>query len=156
VLLKYPRLQGRELDKFQLSVANADEQTLSRFKSFEVNQVHECLTFLNSLFLPYWGAPHHKLQKCLLVALILQGRLAVISKKADTLTTAFMRNSDIVKVAKGLVVTVCNQWSDAEQLKNAIVSSPVLKKEVVKSLRMKMQELEVCCPRKLQQRLRNL
>jgi hypothetical protein len=144
---------GTELEELQSSVDNSDEESLDDIYNFSVLQVVECLSFLDSLFHPYWETTVHKLQRCFHVALVIHDRVVALVRDGDDM--AAIKESDVVTKSKAMVATMCNQWKDAGQLKTAIVSSPMLQEEVMKCLDIS-QDLESYDANLLQQSLRNL
>jgi hypothetical protein len=144
---------GKELEELQSSVDNSDEESLDDIYNFSVVQVVECLSFLDSLFHPYWETTVHKLQRCFLVALVIHDRVVALVRDGDDM--AAIKESYVVTKSKAMVATMCNQWKHAGQLKTAILSSPMLQEEVMKCLDIS-QDLESYDANLLQLSLRNL
>lgn len=137
VMKNYSRLKGEKLREMKKSLQMCDEEAVEELSTFSISEMHESLTFLEGLFSPSWETTDTKLQRTLIVALVLHGHVKATQKNIKGTSDSPTQNpvrifdqiqneNDIVDRAKRMVQTVCCQLGSAEKLKDATLSMDLL------------------------------
>lgn len=163
VLNNYPRIKGKKLERMEQSIANGDEEELDKFSLFGSNEVHDCLSFLEGLFDPVWETTEAKLQRTLIVALAIHGRVKAIQKESEDALVcdekdgySDTKKNDTASRAKNMVAKVCSELGDAEQLKAAILSMDLLKTLIAHSIGCESSIVKSLNARQLRERIQEL
>jgi hypothetical protein len=133
VRCNYARVKGQKLAHLKKSVSRSDTESLHSFMQYSPHEVHDCLAFLESMFLRSLKLSTVKLQRTLLAALILRHRICGIARSGDINLDGHLDMEDIntVERSKTIVVAICNELSGRGDLKTIILSDTLLKAKIV-------------------------
>jgi hypothetical protein len=145
----YSRLEGNKLLEMKKEIEMYDEEVIHDFSTFSAGEIHDALSFLEGLFSPAWDTTETKLQRTLIVALALDGRIKVIQNELNSENDSptcdrysDMDKNDTAGRAKRMVKTVCHELgADAETLKASILSMDLLKAVVADSISCSLNSL---------------
>jgi hypothetical protein len=125
VRCNYPRIRGQELANTRRFLELCDKEALEDFSQYTPIEIHDCLSFLESLFIPTWSTELVKLQRSLLVALSLRRRICTLGGLNDISEHDTLRRSQI------MVKSICDSFGGGERFRHGILSYELLRKSIV-------------------------